>query len=178
MVAGICGGITDMVIMRITDVFLAFPGILLAIGAASVLDAGYWNLIFLLGVTGWAGFARIIRAEVLKLKQKEFILAARCYNASWRWIIIHHIVPLVFPMWIVQSVVGIPRVILTESSLNFLGIGLDPFVPTLGEAISSSRDYMFDKPWLVIAPGVMLFLIIWGINLISLWVTGKRRDVL
>lgn len=160
LIAGYSGGIVDTVIMRIVDILLAFPGILLAIALAAFLRPGPLNLILVLTVTGWVEYARLVRGEVLKYKQKEFILAAKSYNASFSRIIIHHLLPLVLPLLAVQASLGISGVILAESSLNFLGLGLDPRIPTLGQTIAAGRDHMFDNPALIAAPGAVLFTII------------------
>ncbi len=167
MISGLSGGITDMIIMRIVDILLAFPGILLAIAAAAFFTPGVFNLILVLTVTGWVEYARLVRGEVLKYKQKEFITAARSYNASNSRIMFHHMVPLVFPLVIIQASSGIAGVILAESSLNFLGMGLSPHIPTLGSLIDAARDYMFDNPILIIAPGSVLFLIVTGFIFLS-----------
>ncbi len=167
MISGLSGGITDTVIMRIVDILLAFPGILLAIAMAAFFSHGFFNLILVLTVTGWVEYARLARAEVLKYKQQEFILAARSYNASYFRILFHHMLPLVLPLILVQASLGVSGVILIESSLNFLGLGLDPHIPTLGQLIDAGRDHLFDNPLLIIAPGAVLFIFIIALNFIG-----------
>lgn len=167
MVSGYWGGRLDAVIMRIVDIFMAFPGILLAIALAIFLDRGVLNLFLVLTVTGWVGYARLVRAEVLKYKHQPFILAARSYNASTRHIIFHHLLPLVLPLVLIQASLSIAGVILAESSLNFLGIGLDPQTPTLGQLIEAGRHHMFAHPLLIAAPGAVLFVIIISFNFIA-----------
>lgn len=174
MVSGMAGGIIDSVIMRIVDILLAFPGILLAIAMAAFIDHGLLNLILVLTLPGWVDYARIARAEVLKQKQNQFILAARLYNASFLRIIFHHLFPLVLPLLLVQASLGISGIIIAESSLNFLGIGLDPGTPTLGQLIDTGRDHMFDNPLLIVVPGVALFVLIMAVNLIG---EGIRRRI-
>ncbi|HLP45189.1 MAG TPA: ABC transporter permease [Candidatus Deferrimicrobium sp.] len=167
MVSGLAGGLMDAVIMRIVDIILAFPGILLAIGLVSFFRQGIVTLIMVLTFCGWVSYARIARGEVLKYKQKEFILAARSYNASFARIIFHHLLPLLMPVVVVQATLGIAGVILAESSLNFLGIGLDPRIPTLGQLIDVGRNHIFDRPGLIVIPGGVLFLIIMAFNFIG-----------
>lgn len=167
MISGLAGSVTDMIIMRIVDIILAFPGILLAIALVSFFQQGMINLIIALTFSGWVGFARLIRGEVLKYKQQEFILAARSYNASFFRIIFHHLIPITLPLVVVQASLGISGVILAESSLNFLGIGIDPMVPTLGQLIDAGREHIFDKSQLIIIPGVVLFIIIIAFNFIG-----------
>jgi peptide/nickel transport system permease protein len=174
MVSGLSGGVVDSMIMRLVDIFLAFPGILLAIALAAFFSQGVLNLILVLTISGWAGYARLTRGEVLKYKQHEFILAARGYNASFPRIMFHHLLPLILPLLLVQASMGISAVIIAESSLNFLGIGLDPEIPTLGQLIDAGRDHMFDNPTLIVAPGLVLFVIIIAFNFIG---EGLRKKI-
>jgi len=174
MISGYAGGIVDTIIMRIVDIILAFPGILLAIALAAFFYPGIITLILVLIVPNWVGCARIVRGEVLKHKQKEFILAAKSYNASFFRILFHHMFPLVLPLIVVQASLDIAGVILAESSLNFLGIGLDPQVPTLGQLVDAGRDYMFFRPELIILPGAALFFIIIAFNFLA---EGLRRKL-
>jgi peptide/nickel transport system permease protein len=167
MVSGLAGGMTDTIIMRIVDIILAFPGILLAIALVSFFQQGMMTLILALTFSGWVGYARITRGDVLKYKQMEFILAARSYNASFSRIIFFHLLPITLPLVVVQASLGISGVILAESSLNFLGIGIDPLIPTLGQLIDAGREHLFDKPHLIVFPGVVLFIIIIAFNFIG-----------
>lgn len=172
MVSGFSGGILDTVIMRVVDVILSFPGILLAIAMAFFFKQGMISLILILTVTGWVGYARLVRAEVLKHKNREFVQAARCYNASYLRIIFYHLRPLVLPLVFVQASLAVSGVILAESSLNFLGLGLPPDIPTLGQLIDSGRMHLFDMPSLIFIPGIVLFMLIIGFNFIG---EGLRR---
>jgi peptide/nickel transport system permease protein len=167
MISGFAGGIVDTIIMRVVDIILAFPGILLAIALAAFFYPGIITLILVLIVPNWVGCARIVRGEVLKYKQKEFILAAKSYNASFFRILFHHMLPLVLPLIVVQASLDIAGIILAESSLNFLGIGLDPRVPTLGQLVDAGRDHMFVRPELIILPGAALFFIIIAFNFLA-----------
>lgn len=167
MIAGMAGGVIDTIIMRITDVFLAFPGILLAISLAAFCRQGFLVMILVLTVSGWAGYARIVRGEVLKYKHTEFIANARCYNASTTRIIFHHLLPLCLPLVVVQASIGISGVILAESGLNFLGLGLPPQIPTLGQLIDAGRFHISNSPRLIILPGSVLFLVIISLQFIG-----------
>lgn len=167
MICGLAGGLIDTIIMRIVDIILAFPGILLAIALVSFFQQGIVTLVLALTLCGWVSYARIVRGEVLKYKQKEFILAARSYNASFARIIFHHLLPITLPLIVVQASLGISGVILAESSLNFLGIGLDPRIPTLGQLIDAGRNHIFDRPGLIVIPGAVLFFIIIAFNFIG-----------
>ncbi len=165
--AGWHGGLLDIGIMRLADFILAFPGILLALALIAFWGQGILHLILALAINGWVGFARLVRGEVLKIKKQDFILAARGLNASSRYIAIQHILPLIFPVLLTQAVSGIAAVIIAESSLNFLGLGLDPRLPTLGSMIDAGRGHLFDRPALVLVPGVCLTLVITGFLLVS-----------
>ncbi|MCK4763641.1 MAG: ABC transporter permease [Candidatus Aminicenantes bacterium] len=167
LVSGMAGGITDMILMRIVDIFLAFPGILLAIALAAFFSPGIAGMVFILTFSSWAGYARLVRGEVLKHKHKEFILAARSYNASFMRIIFSHLLPLIKPIIFVQASLGAAGVIIAESSLNFLGLGLDPETPTLGQLIDTGVTHIFDRPVFIVVPGIVLFIIIISLNFIG-----------
>ncbi|MCJ7524579.1 MAG: ABC transporter permease [Candidatus Aminicenantes bacterium] len=165
--AGWHGGLFNICIMRGADFILAFPGILLALALIAFWGQGVINLVFALVVSGWVGYARLVRGEVLKIKDQEFIVAARGFNASSWQIARGHMLPLIFPLLLTQAVSGIAAVIMAESSLNFLGLGLDPRLPTLGGMIDAGRGHLFDKPAMVILPGACLSLLIAGILLLA-----------
>jgi peptide/nickel transport system permease protein len=158
--AGWHGGLLGTCIMRCADFVLAFPGILLALALVAFWGQGILPLILALALTGWVGYARLVRGEVLKIKRQDYILAARGFNARSRHIAGSHILPLVFPLLQTQAVSGIAAVILAEASLNFLGLGLDPRLPTLGGMIDAGRGHLFDRPALVLIPGAFLVLLI------------------
>jgi peptide/nickel transport system permease protein len=158
--AGWRGGLLGAVILRVADFILAFPGILLALTLVAFWGQGVLPLTLALAITGWAGYARLVRGEVLKIKHQDFILAARGFNARTRHIAAGHILPLVFPLLLTQAVSGVAAVILAEASLNFLGLGLDPRLPTLGGMIDAGRGHLFDRPALVLVPGVFLVLLV------------------
>jgi len=173
LTAGYIGGITDMVIMRVVDIINAFPGILAAVALAAVFHHRLFTLILVLSATGWVEYTRIIRSEVFKYKHEPFIQAAVTYNASGSWILFRHLLPLVTPLLLVQASMTVAGVILAESGLNFLGIGLSPHIPTLGQLIDSGRAHIFYSPIQVIAPGAMLFVIVTAFNFIG---EGLRRN--
>jgi len=154
------GGLANACIMRCADLILAFPGILLSLALVAFLGPGIFNLILALVCSSWVTYARLVRAEVIKAKEKEFILAARGFNASALRIASSHMAPLVFPLLLTQAVLGMAGVILLESSLNFLGLGLDPRLPSLGQMIDAGRSHLFVKPILIILPGGCLIALI------------------
>ena len=161
------GGLMNACIMRCADLILAFPGILFSLALVAFWGPGIFNLVFALVFSGWVTYARLVRGEVLKTKDKEFILAARGFNASALRIASSHMVPLIFPLLLTQAVLGIAGVILLESSLNFLGLGLDPRLPTLGQMIDAGRGHIFVRPALVLLPGGCLVVLIAGLLLLA-----------
>ncbi len=160
MISALSGGVVDTIFMRIVDVILSFPGILLAIALVSFFNQGFWAIVFALTFSSWVGYARIVRSEALKYKNSLFIISAKSYNASFFRIVFSHLLPLSMPLIVVQASLSISGIILSESSLNFLGIGLKPDIPTLGQLIDSARGHMFDRPEMILYPGMILFLII------------------
>lgn len=167
MISGLSGGIADTLIMRMVDITLAFPGILPAITVVAFFRQGILTLILALSFSCWASCARLVRGEVLKYKQKEFIQAAASYNASFSRILFHHLLPAVLPLIVVQASLDIPGVILAESGLNFLGIGLAAGTPTLGQLLDAGRVHIFHNPRFVFIPGLVIFLIIMAFNFIG-----------
>lgn len=147
------GGPTNACIMRGADLILSLPGILLCLTLMAFWGPGMVHLVVALVGSGWAGYARLVRAESLELKQREFILAARGFNAPALHIACRHIAPRIFPLLANQAVLGVSSVILLESSLGYLGLGLDPRLPSLGQMIDAGRPHLFVKPLLTILPG-------------------------
>jgi len=160
MISALSGGIIDTISMRIVDIILSFPGILLAIALVSFFNQGFWAIVFALTFSSWVGYARIVRSEALKHKNSLFIISAKSYNSSFFRIVFSHLLPLSLPLIIVQASLSVSGIILSESSLNFLGIGLKPDIPTLGQLIDSGRGHIFDRSEMIIYPGIILFLII------------------
>jgi peptide/nickel transport system permease protein len=174
LVAGYYGGWVDDVIMRVVDIWLAFPAILLAIAAMAVLGAGLLNLILVLGMLSWTGYARLVRGEVLSLREKEFIEAARATGARGWPVMVKHVLPNIIAPVIVVASFAVASTILTEAALEFLGLGLPPAVPTWGSMLASGREYLSSAWWLAAFPGIAIMITVLGINLLGDWL----RDVL
>jgi len=173
MVAGWCGGRLDGWIMRAVDLVLAFPGFILAIGISACLDPGWRSLVAILVFCGWPGYARLVRVEVMKFRTAGFVLAALSYNASGPRIACCHLLPHVLPFVMVQASQGVGEVILAETGLNFLGVGLGPTVPSLGVLISMGMDHLFDRPHLLIFPGLMLVSLVFFFILLAHRLHGR-----
>lgn len=167
LVAGYYGGGLDDVIMRLADFELAFPFILLAIAILAVLGPGLSKVILVLGLTGWAQYCRLTRAQVLGLRETEFVEAARTIGASTPRILIRHILPNAMAPVIVIASFSVASVIIAEASLSFLGLGIPPSVPSWGGMLSEGRTYIERAWWLVTFPGLALMLTVLSINVLG-----------
>jgi peptide/nickel transport system permease protein len=166
-VAGYFRGWLDEVLMRSTDVLLAFPGILLAIFITAVLGPSLANVVFALTFTGWTGYARLFRGQVLTLRQREYVQAARALGASGRRILGRHILPNAAGPLIVQATFGIPGAILAEASLSFLGLGVPPGTPSWGALVDQGTQYLLIAPHIAVFPGLALVLTVLGLNFLG-----------
>lgn len=174
LIAGYYGGWIDDLIMRISDVQLAFPVILLAIAIIAVLGPGLINIIIVLAITGWVTYARMVRGDTLGLREREFIEAARVIGQRDWVIILRHILPNVMAPLIIVATFAIPSMILTEAGLSFLGLGVESTTPSWGNMLAEGKDYMDQAWWLTALPGVVLTLTVLSINIVGDWL----RDVL
>ncbi len=174
LLSGFYGGKVDSIFMRIADVQLAFPFILLAIAIIAVLGPNLQNIIIVMGITGWVIYARVVRAEVLSLREKEFILSVRALGGSNGRIIFKHLLPNVIPPIIVIVTLEMARMIIMEAALSFLGLGIQPPTPTWGGMLADGRVYLATSWWLATFPGLVIMLVVLGINLLGNWL----RDML
>ncbi len=166
-VAGYFGGWIDAVVSRLIEIMLTIPTFFLIIAIIAVKGGGIYNIMAVIGLTGWMGIARFVRAEFLKLKQLDFITALRALGASHKRIIFFHMLPNAMAPVLVSAVFGIAGAILTESSLSFLGFGVQPPTPSWGDILSQSRDYIDFAWWLTIFPGIAIFASITAYNLVG-----------
>lgn len=174
LLAGYYGGRTDALIMRLADVQMAFPFILLQLVVVSVVGTGMWKLIAVLGITGWVIYGRVVRAQVLSLRETEYVQAARAIGNRDLAVIARHVLPNVAASLIVIATLEIPRVIITESALTFLGLGIQPPLVSWGQMLADSRNFITTHWWLAVVPGVAIQLTVLGLNLTGDWL----RDVL
>ncbi len=165
--AGFAGGRLDALLMRATDVFLAFPGILLAIALVAVLGPALRHVVLALVVIGWVGYARLVRGQVLQIKEQEFVAAARATGLPARSILLRHVVPNVLPTLLVQASLGMAGAILAEASLSFLGLGIQPPTPSWGAMINAGRGHLLDAPHLALFPGVAILATVMGLNFLG-----------
>ena len=173
-VAGFLGGIIDTVLMRITDVFLAFPKLILALAFVSALGPGIENAIIAISITSWPPYARIARAETITIRNADFIKAVRLQGASAIRIIVGHIMPLCLPSLIIRVTLDMAGIILTAAGLGFLGLGAQPPAPEWGAMTAGGRIYIIDHWWVITMPGTAIFIVSLAFNLLG----DGLRDVL
>ena len=167
LMAGYLGKWVDNIIMRFADIMLAFPSLLLAMVVTYTLGSGIVNIFIALSLVNWAGTARIVRAQTISLKEGEMVEGARAIGVSKWKIMFRHILPNCLPSLIVQFTLDIPGSILSESSLSFLGVGAQPPSTSWGLMVTRGKDYLFTEPWLAIAPGVIILLVVLAFNFLG-----------
>ena len=166
-IAGYLGGLWDSLIMRFSDIMLCFPAFFLILAIAAVLEPSMLNIILVIGLTGWMGVVRLVRAEILSLKEREFILAARAIGAGNSRIILRHLIPNALGPVIVNAALGVAGAILLESSLSFLGLGIQPPNPSWGNILAESKAVMGAAWWMSLFPGLAILVTVLGFNLIG-----------
>jgi len=174
LVAGFYGGAVDAFMMRIVDVLLAFPGILLALGIVSVLGASLQNLMIAVGISGIPLYARLVRSTVLVARQQLYVEAARAFGVPIRVILVRHLLPNVVAPIIVAATLGMGTSILAAAGLSFVGLGSQPPTPEWGRMLTEGRDYLRDAWWISTFPGVGIMITVLGVNLLG----DGLRDVL
>mgnify|MGYP000849118209 FL=1 len=174
MVAGYYGGALDRALARFTELLLAFPYLIFVIGAMSVMGPGFWNLVWALSFKGWVEFYRLSRALVMSEKNREYVEAARVLGRSDGAICVLEILPNIVSSILVLGTLRMGNMIVMESSLSFLGLGIPPRMPAWGSMINDGRRYMLTSPWVATLPGLALALLVLGINLLG----EGLRDVL
>ncbi len=174
MVAGYYGGVLDRALARFTELLLAFPYLIFVIGAMSVMGPGFWNLVWALSFKGWVEFYRLARALVMSEKNREYVEAARVLGRSDGVILTCEILPNIVNSMLVLGTLRMGNMIVMESSLSFLGLGIPPRMPAWGSMINDGRRYMLTSPWVATFPGLALALLVLGMNLLG----EGLRDVL
>lgn len=165
--AGFMGGWIDDLLMRLVDVFLAFPGILLAIAFAAVLGPSLRNVVIALSLMGWVGYARLVRGQILIAREEEYVAAARALGAGPFRIVTRHLLPNIFAPVVVEATFGMAGAIVTEASLSFLGLGVQPPTPSWGAMLSDGRSFLLLAPHLTWIPGLALLLVVMALNLLG-----------
>jgi peptide/nickel transport system permease protein len=181
-VAGYCGGRIDELVSRVMDVLMAFPGLLLAIALVAALGPSLVHVVFALASIGWVGYARLVRGQVLRAREFEYVQAARALGATTPRILMRHVVPTALPALSVQATLGMGGAILAEASLSFLGLGVQPPTPSWGTMLSYGRAHVLDAPHLTIFPGLAIAALVLGFNFLGdglrdaldAWSAGRR----
>lgn len=171
--AGLWGGWVDAVLMRIADVFMAFPRLILAIAVAATLSTGLWTAVIAIALTGWPPYARVARAEVAAVRQAEFIQAARALGVSRLRLLLRHALPLCLPSAVVRAALDAPGIVLITSGLGFLGLGLPPPAPEWGAMVAEGRAIVFEAWWVSTLPGLLILALSLGFNFLG----DALRDV-
>ncbi|HOD30981.1 MAG TPA: ABC transporter permease [Smithellaceae bacterium] len=166
-VAGFYGGWVDASIMRFVDIMLCFPTFFLILAVIAFLEPSIWNIMIVIGLTGWMGVTRLVRADFISLKERDFVQAARVIGASDARIIFLHILPNAFASILVAATLGIAGAILTESALSFLGIGVQPPTPSWGNILTAGKDNIDIAWWLSLYPGLAILITVVGYNLLG-----------
>jgi peptide/nickel transport system permease protein len=166
-VSGYYGRWVDAVIMRFVDIMLCFPAFFLILAVIAILEPSIWNIMIIIGLTGWMGITRLVRADFISLKERDFVLAARVIGASDRRIIFIHILPNAMASILVAATLGIAGAILTESALSFLGIGVQPPTPSWGNILTAGKDNIDIAWWLSLYPGLAILVTVLGYNLLG-----------
>jgi peptide/nickel transport system permease protein len=168
MLAGYHGGVFDRVVnLLLINAFLSFPGVLLAIAFAAFFGPGIGKVILALIITGWAGYARLARAQVLKARELEFVLAARSLGASHLRILVRHVLPNILQPVLLQATIGMAGAILAEATLSFLGLGVLAPLPSWGAMLNDARNHLFDAPHMVVFPALAVLLAVLAFNLLG-----------
>ena len=166
-IAGYFGGWIDLLLMRLVDILLAFPGILLAIAFTAVLGPGLDHVILALCLIGWTGYARLVRGEIIALREREFIQAARALGGNPKRVILRHLLPNLLAPLMIQATFGLAAAIIAEGSLSFLGLGVEPPTPSWGSMLNDGRQFLLVAPHLTTYPGLAIMITVFALNLVG-----------
>ena len=172
--AGLQGGLVDAVLMRIADIFMAFPRLILALAISATLTVGLWTTVIAIALTGWPPYARVARAEIAAIRRADFILAAEAIGVSRTRLLVRHALPLCLPSAVVRAALDAPGIVLITAGLGFLGLGLPPPAPEWGAMVADGRTIVFEAWWVSTIPGVLILALSLGFNLLG----DALRDVL
>lgn len=167
LVSAYYGGWVDSIFMRFVDIMLCFPTFFLILAVIAMLEPSIWYIMIIIGLTGWMGVARLVRAEVLSIRERDYILAAKSIGASDMRIIFRHVLPNAMSPVLVSATLGVAGAILTESALSFLGIGVQPPTPSWGNILTSGKDYIEFAWWLSLFPGFAILVTVLSYNLLG-----------
>jgi peptide/nickel transport system permease protein len=174
ILSGYFGGLFDSLTMRIMDALLSFPYVLLAIAMMAVLGAGLFNAMLAIGIVMVPSFARVVRSATMNVKHEEFIISARCMGAKDLWVILDHIIPNIIPTIIIYASLNFAGAVISEATLSFLGLGIQPPTPSWGSMLSEAKNYLQTAPYMAYFPGLAILVTCLGFNLLG----DGLRDVL
>jgi len=157
----------DDVIGRVTDTLMAFPGLLLAIALVAVLGPGLDHVVFALTINGWVGYARLVRGQVLRVRELDYVCAARALGAAAPRVLFRHVVPATMPAVVVQATLGMAGAIVGEAALSFLGLGVQPPTPSWGAMLNGGRAHLLDAPHMTLCPGLAIALLVFAFNFLG-----------
>lgn len=166
-IAGYYGGIIDSIICRVIDVLMCVPTFFLILTVNAFLTPSIYNVMFIIGVFGWMGTARMVRGQILSIREQEFVEAARALGLPDKRVVLRHILPNVFAQLIVSATMGVAGAIMTESGLSYLGMGVQEPFPSWGAMLKSAQDYLLTAPWLAILPGLLISITVLSINFVG-----------
>ena len=173
LAAGYFGGVVDLVLMRATDVLLAFPGLLLAVALVAVLRPSVWTIFIVIGLVSWTGVARVVRSEVLTVREHDYVWAARAMGAGHARILGRHVLPNILPTIVVIAALSTSGTVLLDAGLSFLGLGVPPPTPTWGRMIQEATSYYRVAPWLMLFPGSAVLFAVLTFNFIAYGLTRQ-----
>ncbi len=165
--SGYAGGWVDQLLMRLVDILLAFPGILLAVAFTAVLGPGLHHVVIALCLIGWTGYARLVRGEILTLREREFVQAAQALGCKPHRVVVRHLLPNLLPPLLIQATFGLAAAIIAEGSLSFLGLGVKPPTPSWGAMLNEGRPFLLVAPHLTAYPGLAIMITVLGLNLVG-----------
>lgn len=175
LLAGYVGGLVDNVLMTLADIQLSIPRILLVIAVVAVVGPSLTNLALVLGVTSWVGYARLMRAQALSYREREFVRAAQALGASPQRLMARHILPNAFPPVLILASFELGQMVILEASLSFLGLGVQPPLPAWGSMIFEGQPFLRSFPWLMILPGLAIFMVVAGVSFLTQWFTANQQ---
>ena len=176
LLAGFFRGVTENVIMGLADLQLSIPRVLLLIAVTAVIGPSVFNLTMLLGITSWVAYGRVARAMALSLREREFVLSATTQGASPLWNIRKHLLPNVMPQMLIVGSFELGQIIVLEASLSYLGLGIQPPLPSWGLMISEGQEYLELDPWIAVFPGLAIFMLVTGVQFLSQYFTPERKQ--
>lgn len=167
LVSGFFGGWVDEAVMRLVDILRSFPVIVLAMAIAGIMGQGVYNVVIALGIVGWTTYARMVRSKILSIKEEKYVEAARCIGEPTYSVILRYVLPNAIPTVIVMMAIMMPTALIASATLSFLGVGVQPPMPSWGSMVSAGRDYLLEAPWISTSAGFFIMFTVLGFNFLG-----------